>query len=332
MSQTIFITGSTGFLGAYILRDLSSKGYRIKALRRSPKLPSYLPSEVFEQIEWIEGDLFDVVALEEAMQNVSIVIHAAALVSFHKDDRDNLYKTNIEGTANVVNAAIENKVKKLIHVSSVAALGRTSLGEEVDETKKWVEAKSNTHYAISKFRGEMEVWRGMGEGLDVVVVNPSTIIGYGDWQQSSSALFKNSYNEFPWYTEGINGFVAVEDVSKAVVQLMESEIVNERFLINGENWPFRELFNAMADGFGKKRPHLKATPLLGAIAWRLEAIKAMITGQKALLTRETAKVAQTATYFSNAKILKALPGFQFTPLQDAISYSCSCYKKQLEKQ
>ena len=98
----------------------------------------------------------------------------------------------------------------------------------------------------------MEVWRGIGEGLNAVIVNPSTILGYGDWNNSSCALFKNAYKEFPWYTNGINGFVAVEDVAKATVLLMESGISNERFIINGDNWSFKKLFNSMATGFGKK--------------------------------------------------------------------------------
>jgi nucleoside-diphosphate-sugar epimerase len=325
LSQTIFITGGTGFLGAYIIKELSREDFTIRALRRTDQLPSFLPKEIFERVHWVEGDLFDVVTLEECMKDVDIVIHAAALVSFNKKERDLLYKTNVEGTANVVNAAIEAGVKRMVHVSSVAALGRTSEGEEVDEEKKWVDASSNTHYAVSKYRGEMEVWRGMGEGLDVVIVNPSTILGYGNWQQSSSALFKNAYNEFPWYTEGINGFVDVEDVARATVQLMKSTISNQRFLINGENWSFRNLFNAIADGFGKKRPHLKATPLMGAIAWRLEAVKSLFTGQKPLLTKETAKVAQTATYFNHNKLLKALPEFRFTPLKECIDKTCRLY-------
>lgn len=331
MSQSIFITGGTGFLGAYIIRELASRGYYIKALNRSERIPAFLPPTVFESVEWIEGDLFDVVLLEEAMQNVDIVIHVAALVSFHKEDRHNLYKTNVEGTANVVNAAIEQGVKRFIHVSSVAALGRTSNGEEVDETKKWEEAKSNTHYAISKYKGEMEVWRGMGEGLDVVVINPSTILGAGNWQDGSASIFRNVYNEFPWYTNGINGFVDVEDVAKATVLLMESTVRNQRFLINGENWSFRQLFNEIADGFGKKRPHLKASATMGAIAWRLEALKSIFTRKKPLLTKETAKIAQTATYYNHTKLLKTLPGFNFTPLKNTVSRACAFYKQQLEK-
>ena len=328
MSKTIFITGATGFLGAYILQELSKENYTIRALRRSNKLPAFLPKETFNGVEWVEGDLFDVVTLEECMQGVDLVIHSAALVSFHGKDRDLLYKTNVEGTANVVNAAIEAGVKRFVHVSSVAALGRTSHGEEVNEEKKWEDASTNTHYAVSKYKGEMEVWRGMGEGLEVVIVNPSTILGFGDWQQSSSAIFKNAFNEFPWYTQGINGFVAVEDVARATVQLMESSISNQRFLVNADNWSFRELFNTMADGFGKKRPHLKASPLMGALAWRLEALKSLFTGQKPLLTKETAKVAQTATYFNNSKLLKALPGFQFTPLKECIEKTCRQYLLQ----
>jgi nucleoside-diphosphate-sugar epimerase len=169
----------------------------------------------------------------------------------------------------------------------------------------------------------------MGEGMSTVVLNPSTIIGYGDWNNSSSAIFKNVYHEFPWYTTGINGFVAVEDVATATVALMESAIDGERFIVNGDNWSFQQLFNAIADGFHKKRPHREATPLLGAIAWRVEKLKAVFSGQKPLLTRESARVAQSKTYFDSGKLRQALPGFSFTPLKTAIASACNHYLQQL---
>lgn len=329
MSKKILVTGGTGFLGAYIIQELIQKSYQVFALRRSSTIPSFLPAAIFDSVTWIEGDILDVTCLDESFAGMDAIIHAAAMVSFHKEDQHQLYKTNVEGTANVVNAAIEHQVPKFIHISSVAALGRVNEGDTVTENKKWVDSKTNTHYAISKFRAEMEVWRGMAEGLNVVVLNPSTILGYGNWDLSSTAIFKNVYNEFPWYTNGINGFVAVEDVAKAAIELLESDIANEKFIINGDNWSFRKLFDTIADGFGKKRPHREATVFLGSIAWRLEALKSFFTRQKPLLTKETAKVAQSATYFDNSKILKALPNFRFTPLESAIEVACKKYLKAL---
>lgn len=325
MASQIFITGGTGFLGSYIIQELVTRGFSVKALRRSSNLPFYIDNTIWEQVQWIEGDVLDVVALNEAMRESDIVIHSAALVSFHKHDRSLMYKTNVEGTANVVNAAIENNISRFVHISSVAAIGRSHTGEEVTESSEWKRSSTTTHYAVTKYLSEMEVWRGFGEGLDTVIANPSTIIGYGDWNTTSCALFKNVYKEFPWYSEGLNGFVEVQDVARAVVALMESEISGERFIINGDNWAFRKLFNTIAASFGKKPPHKKATRFLGEIAWRLEKLKSLFNGKRPLLTRESARVAHSKTNFSNRKLREAFPDFSFTPLEQSIENACKKY-------
>jgi dihydroflavonol-4-reductase len=331
MNQTgkVLVTGGTGFLGAYILKNLIEKGFTVRATRRSAALPFFIPSEILEKVEWVDADVLDVVSLEDALEGVWAVIHAAAIVSFDRKDRDKMYQVNVEGTANVVNCAVESGVKRLIHVSSVAALGRTSRKEMVTEEKKWEDNSSNTHYAISKHHAEMHVYRGFAEGLEGVVINPSTILGYGNWHQSSCAIFKNAYKGFNWYTKGINGFVGVEDVAEATVQLLESDISQERYILNAENWPFQKLFNTIADNFGKPRPAREATKAMGELAWRMESMKAMLTGSKPLLTRETAKVAQSQTSFDNSALCAALPGFSFTPLETVIANSCEKYKAAL---
>lgn len=331
MNQTgkVLVTGGTGFLGAYILKNLIEKGFTVRATRRSAALPFFIPSGILEKVEWVDADVLDVVSLEDALEGVWAVIHAAAIVSFDRKDRDKMYQVNVEGTANVVNCAVERGVKRLIHVSSVAALGRTSRKEMVTEEKKWEDNSSNTHYAISKHHAEMHVYRGFAEGLEGVVINPSTILGYGNWHQSSCALFKNAYKGFNWYTKGINGFVGVEDVAEATVQLLESDISQERYILNAENWPFQKLFNTIADNFGKPRPAREATKAMGELAWRMESMKAMLTGSKPLLTRETAKVAQSQTSFDNSALCAALPGFSFTPLETVIANSCEKYKAAL---
>ena len=326
MSEKILVTGGTGFLGAYILRALVQKGYTVRAIRRSSsRMPHFIPSAVLEQVEWVHGDVLDVVSLEEAMQGIDTVIHSAAVVSFARQDRKEMYQVNVDGTANVVNMAMEAGINRLLHISSVAALGRTLEGGLVDETKKWEETKANTHYARSKYRAEMEVWRAVGEGLDAVILNPSTILGYGDWHSSSSAIFKNVYNNFRWYSPGINGFVAVEDVAEATVRLMESDLSGERYIVNGDNWPFKQLLHTMADAFGTRRASRQTTDALLGFAWRLEAIQSFFTGKKPLLTRESARVAHSRTSFDNKKILAALPGFSFTPLDTAIASACRQY-------
>jgi nucleoside-diphosphate-sugar epimerase len=221
--------------------------------------------------------------------------------------------------------ALENDVRRLIHISSVAALGRTTNGGHVNEEKKWEESKANTHYGKSKFKAELQVWRGISEGLEAVILNPSTILGYGDWHSSSCAIFRQVNDGFKWYTPGINGFVDVEDVAKVAIQIMESTINEERFIVSGDTWPFKKLQDTIADGFGKKRPQKQTTPFLMAIAWRLEKVKSFFTGKKPLLTKESARVAQSQTWFENDKILKALPGFSFTPLEETIKKACEKY-------
>jgi len=322
----VLVTGGTGFLGSYIIKHLVEKGYRVRALRREKAvLPFYIPKEIFEKVEWVTGDILDVISLEEAMEGVDQVIHAAAVVSFLKADRKKMYQVNVEGTANVVNIAIEKKVKRLVYISSVAALGRTAHGGSVNEDRKWEDNKINTHYAKSKYKAELEVWRGSGEGLNTIILNPSTILGFGDWNSSSCAIFRSVYNEFKWYSPGINGFVDVEDAAKATVLLMESNISDQRFIVNGDNWHFKQLLETMATSFQKKKPYKETTPALIAIAWRMEKLKSMLNGHRPLLTKESARIAHSKTYFENAKILAALEGFSFTPLQESIQKACEKY-------
>ena len=326
----ILVTGGTGFLGSYIIKELVEKNHPVRAIRRSTsKLPFYIPKEIFGKVEWVEGDVLDLISLEKAMNGVDKLIHSAAVISFLKKEKKWMHQVNVEGTANVVNIALEKNISRLVHVSSVAALGRSVSGAKITEEKKWLDSKLNTHYGISKQKAEMEVWRAMGEGLNAVIANPGTLLGFGDWNTSSCRIFKNVYEEFPWWTEGINGFVDIEDAARAIVLLMESNITEERFIVTGDNWSFRQLFNSIADEFGKKHPHRKATPFLASLAWRLEKIKSLFKGTNPLLTKETARLAHTSSFFQNDKLLKALPGFSFTPLQETISKACKKYMQTI---
>lgn len=321
----ILVTGGTGFLGSYIIKHLVEKEYAVRAIRRSPKLPSWINKEIFDKVEWVEGDVLDVVALEQAMEGIDSIIHSAAIVSFVKKDRKRMYKVNVEGTANVVDMMLEKNVRRLVHISSVAALGRTAGGGYVNEEKKWEDTKVNTHYARSKHKAELEVWRGIGEGLEAIILNPSTILGYGDWNNGSCAIFKNMYKGFRWYSPGINGFVDVEDVAKVVAMMMESNITEQRFIVNGDTWAFKKLQDVMSASFGKKHPSRQANAFLLGLAWRAEKIKSFFSGKNPLLTRESAKVAMSQTWFENDKLLKVLPGFSFTPLEETIKKACEKY-------
>lgn len=328
---SVFITGGTGFIGSYIIKELVEKGYVVRALRRSSsQLPFYIPTKIFSKVEWVEGDVLDIVSLDDAMDGIDNVIHSAAVVSFFEGDRKDMYKINIEGTTNVVNTALEKKIRRFVHISSVAAVGRTPGGGHVQEEKKWEDNKFNTHYSISKHKSELEVWRATAEGLNAVILNPSTVIGYGDWNTSSCRIFKAVYDEFAWYPKGINGFVDVEDVARATILLMENNISEQRFIVSGDNWPYQQLFNTIADNFVKKRPYREVTPFMGEIAWRMEKLKSFFTGRKPLLTKETAKVSSTQTYFDNRKIREALPGFSFTPLEESIQKACRKYLEAIK--
>jgi dihydroflavonol-4-reductase len=323
----IFVTGGTGFLGSYILQELVLQGKPVRAMRRKPTLPFFMHPGLLDKISWVEGNILDVNGLIENLAGCNQIIHAAGMVSFIPSDKNELFKINIEGTANLVNAAIETGITDFVHISSIAAMGKNETSEPVDEEKKWQGIKGQTNYGISKYFGEMEVWRGMGEGLSPLIVNPSIVLGYGDWNHTSCGLFKTAYEEFPWYMDGTNGFADVEDTARAILALIDSGIRNQRFIISDENRSYREIFHWMASGFGKKPARIKATPFLAGIAWRKEKIKALFTKNKPLVTRESVEMACQQSACNNQKLLKALPGFHFRSLEDSIFEACSKYLK-----
>lgn len=322
----ILVTGGTGFLGSYLIRALVAEGKPVRALYRQQ--PSPRLQDLSGKIEWVQGDILDVCSLEDAMAGVSQVYHCAAVVSFQAGDKDRLMKINVEGTANVVNMALDAGVKKLLYVSSVAAIGRAKENAAVNEDCEWEESKNNSRYSISKFQGEMEIWRGIAEGLDAVIVNPSIILGAGFWNDGSGALLKNAWKEFPYYTAGINGFVDVADVVQVMIRLMDSNISGERFILSADNWSYRQLFTTMARELGKKPPHIAAKPWMAEVVWRIEKIKGMLTGKHPLVTKETARTAQMKVYYENRKVLGALPGFQFRPLEDTIRHIAAAFLQE----
>lgn len=316
----ILVTGGTGFLGSYVLKELIEKGKKVRAIRR--KSSSSFPfKNLSEKIEWVEGDVLDVVSLNVAMNGIEQIYHCAGVVAFSPKEKNNIMKVNVEGTANVVNLALENKIKKLVHASSMAALGRTEHQQLIDENTLWEESKLNSNYAISKHLGEMEVWRGINEGLNAVIVNPSVILGTGDWTNGALRFFPRVKKGMPFYSTHTTGFVDVRDVAKTMIALMESNISGERFIISSENWTYRDLFNEMAENFGVKKPLVKISPLLSSLAWRLEAVRKMITGGTPLVTRETARTVNNSFLYSNSKIKSAL-NYEFIPLKQTIKETC----------
>jgi dihydroflavonol-4-reductase len=327
-NANILVTGATGFIGAYVVRDLILAGYRVRAMRRKNSIPSWIDRNIMERAEWMQGDILDVANMDVYFNGIDAVVHAAASVSFAPRDVRLLFRTNVEGTANIVNAAIDYGVKKFLYVSSVGAIGRTAGQGAIDESRKWESDKQQSNYGVSKYEGEIEVWRGIGEGLNAVIVNPATVLGYGNWDETSCAIFKNIYNGFPWYSEGLNGFVGVEDVSRIIVRLLQSDISAERFILSAEVRSYVSVFNAIADGFRKRRPYRKATPLLAAFAWRLEKLRTAIKGVPPRVTRETARIAMSENLYSNRKILSVLGDFSFENIETIISDACGKYLQQ----
>ncbi len=323
----ILLTGGTGLVGSHLLYELTASGQKVRALRRKSSNPDiaekifqwYNPdgwSRQLELIEWFDGDISDIFSLREALEDVKHVYHCAAVVSFVPSERPQMLKINIEGTANLVNACLLENVEKFCHCSSIAAVGRPDKGTWVDESLIWKTSRKNSYYSISKFGAEREVWRGSEEGLDVVIVNPSVIIGPGDPNRSSARLFTTVKEGLRFYSSGATGFVDARDVATAMKLLMEKDIVNERFILNSENLSYRNLFEIIARHAGVKPPFFKAGKVLSEIAWRLEKARSLVTGSNPLITRETARSANSNYEFSNEKIKNELD-FTFRSIDDA---------------
>lgn len=322
----ILVTGASGLLGQSLLEQLSTLSIPVIAVTHQNTL-----EKVYDHIDIVTGDILDVGFVEEVMVGITQVYHCAGMVSFAPADVQQLYKLNVEGTANVVNAAIAAGVKKMVHVSSVAAIGRLRHNQLVTETMQWSQTTSNSKYGHSKYLGEMEVWRAHAEGLDVVIVNPVIILGAGNWNSGSTKIFKSVYDEFPWYTTGVTGFVDAADVAKAMLMLMGSNISGERFIISAENVSYESVLKQIAKAFGKKQPFKKVTHFLAQVIWRLEAVKSFFTGTKPLITEETTATALAIVHFDNSKLLAALPQFSYQPLAKSIITICGQLQQKFNR-
>ena len=321
----ILVTGGSGLLGKELITQLLNEGKRVRAIYNKTALVDFHS----ENLQQFHCDILDVVGLEEAMLGVEQVYHCAAIVNFNPKRNREMFKINIEGTANVVNAALDAGIRKMVYVSSVSALGRIRENEPINERMNWTEETSNSAYGQSKYLAEMQVWRGIGEGLDAVMVNPVIILGAGNWNEGSSKIFKTAYEEFPWYTEGTGGFVDVRDVAKAMIALMNSSITAQRFILCAENRSYRNVFILIAKAFGKKPPYKKVTPLLSNMVWRLEAIKSFFTGKDPFITKETAATALAKVNFDNSKLKNFLPGFTYLKIEDSISDTCTVLQQKI---
>lgn len=323
----ILVTGATGLVGGAIINELLKDQHHVVALHRAT---TDRATTLFNPtlVEWYEADLLDILALDAIVSEVDYVIHTAATVSFVPKHRKQMYEINVQGTANIVNACLANGVKKLCHISSVAALGPADSRKSkqagtitINEENRWEDSDENSHYAKTKHLAELEVWRGVAEGLSAVIVNPSVILGEGDWNRSSTQLFRYIYNENIFYTEGYLNYVDVQDVAKASCQLLFSMIESERFILNGGRIAYKEFFDRIALLMNKKQPSYKVNRLAASIIWRLEAVRTWLLGSNPLITKETARSAYRNVYFSGEKIQKDL-GFSFTHLDSSLNRIC----------
>lgn len=269
------------------------------------------------QVEWVEADVTDIVALEDAMQGITDVMHCAAMVSFHPRDVTRMMQVNVEGTANLINLALETGVQRFIHVSSIAAIGRTKERPYLDEKAKWVQSGGNSQYAISKYMSEQEAWRGHAEGLPVAIVNPAIVLGSGFWDVGSAKFFKQIQDGLKFSPVGRSGFVDVRDVARFMVLLLESDISGERYILNAENILYRDFFKMIAGVLGAKTPPIPVTPLLAEVAWRVEWLKEKILGATPLVTRETARSSVSTFFYDNEKS-RSVFGFEYRPLEQTI--------------
>ena len=332
------VTGGTGLVGAHLLYKLAAKGEQIKALKRKNSSTDFVkkvfswysdnPEQLFSKIQWIEGNLLDIFSLENLIQDTNILYHTAAVVSFEKKDRELLLKTNIEGTANLINVLLDHKETKLCYVSSTGALGRSSDKEKpITEKTHFSSSVNPSVYSVSKYESEREVWRGIEEGLNAVIVNPSIILGPGNWNKGSAKLFETVYNGLFFYTAGSNGFVYVNDLTEIMILLAESNISGQQFIVNAENISYENLFKWIATALKVKPPNKKAGKILSELSWRVLELRRIITGKTSSITRETTNTAQQTYYYNNQKLLKYID-FQYTPIIKAIEQTAEIFLKE----
>lgn len=335
----ILVTGGTGLVGAHLLYKLSLTENKIRATYRNQSkidktkhVFTYFTDDVetfFNKIEWVEADILDIPKLTDVFESITKVYHCAALVSFDPNDYYKLRKTNIEGTANVVNLCLANKIEKLCYVSSIATLGKTEDNSIITENTHWNPEDDNSVYAITKYGAEIEVWRATQEGLNAVIVNPGIILGGGFWKMGSGSLFRRLYKGMKYYTTGTVGYVDVNDVANGMIQLMESNIVNKNYIMVAENWSFKDFAFNIAENFKVNPPKKEASPWLLKIAWRLDWLNYFFKRKYRKLTKQMAASVLSKRHYSSKKLKNDLK-FEFKPIEKSIVETCDLFLKDVQ--
>jgi len=321
MSKKVFVTGATGLLGSFITKQLLEDGYKLTCSKRRTSNMNACTSFV-DQVKWVDVDILNPINLKEQVVGVDWVVHCAALVSFNPKDTEALDEINRIGTENIVNTCIENNIPNFFHVSSVAAFGRSKKQFEINEDTEWEDSELNSSYAISKYLAESEVWRGEQEGLNVIVVNPSIVLGPGDVTRSSTKLFEFTQKYKNIYPEGYTNIVDVRDVAKICVDLMRKRIFGERFIINANTVSYKELFSEMAKHFGQKEPSICFSKRKARIAYPFFKIIAFITQKASFLTKQSIKMMGLKSEYDSSKIKKQL-SFEYRVWKDTVRWVCN---------
>jgi dihydroflavonol-4-reductase len=326
----ILVTGATGLVGGNLMWHLLQQNERVVAIRRSTSKLQPLhsifsfytqhPEESLSRIDWRIADVLDTDSLLTALEDISVVYHCAAVVSFG-DSANIMLDTNVLGTRNVVDAALQTGVRKFCFVSSIAACGREKDNAPIDENSAWYENPNRSPYSRSKYDSEQEVWRGIAKGLNAVIVNPGVILGVSENNSGSAQLFTQVQKGLLFYTNGGTGYVDVQDVVRAMVQLTNSSISDERFVLISENCSNKDILSWMADGFGKRRPFIAVGRTALYTIGYLSEIIGRLFHFKPVIDRATARTATNRQYYSSAKIQKAFE-FEFTPIEKCIGAVC----------
>jgi dihydroflavonol-4-reductase len=319
----IAVTGANGLLGSFIVRKLIADKKSFIAIKR-PSSDTALLDDVMEHIEWRNADILDSVALEEALQGITHVIHAAAMVSFNPALEKKIFDVNVTGTRHVVNACLANNIERLVHISSVAALGRQKGQVKIDESNKWIESSVNSTYAKSKYMAELEVFRGHEEGLNTVLINPSVILAPADWTKSSAQLFKYIWDQKPYYIDGNLNYVDVRDVAALATQFLDSAVRGERFIVSAASIPFNDFFKLVATKLNKKAPSIRLNKQFLKFLALAETLRSHVTRSEPLITLETARLADSAFTYNSHKIKKAL-NFEFQSIDSTLTWCCGYY-------